>query len=132
MLSFRFIQVGEIATMKYKYLPFHLTTIATLFVVTCAGLGCTKYQAVAVSKPEARVTDSKVEPCQSSQLTDEVKKIASVTNGPVGASFLNIESGASASFEGERYFPTQSVYKFPIAILVLRQVDAGKLSLDQR
>jgi len=64
-------------------------------------------------------------------LIDDVKKISSVTRGPVGASFLLLERGESASLEGARHFPTQSVYKFPIAILVLRQVDSGKLTLDQ-
>lgn len=70
--------------------------------------------------------------CQTSPLLDEVKKIAAVTNGPVGAAFALLETSENAVMEGERHFPTQSVYKFPIALLVLRQVDAGKLNLEQR
>ena len=70
--------------------------------------------------------------CQTGPLLDEVKKIAAVTNGPVGAAFALLETSENAAFEGDRHFPTQSVYKFPIALLVLRQVDAGKLNLEQR
>jgi beta-lactamase class A len=62
---------------------------------------------------------------------DEVKEIAAVTHGPVGVGFELLGNGGSAFVEGQQHFPMQSVYKFPIAILVLREVDAKKLSLDQ-
>jgi beta-lactamase class A len=70
--------------------------------------------------------------CPPSQLLDEVNKIAAVTEGPVGAAFALLETSDFAALDGERHFPMQSVYKLPIAMLVLRQVDAGKLNLDQR
>lgn len=70
--------------------------------------------------------------CPPNQLLDEVNKISAVTNGPVGAAFALLGTSEFSALEGNRHFPMQSVYKLPIAMLVLRQVDAGKLNLDQR
>ena len=92
-------------------------------------ISCSRYQATESSRAAA----AREKPgCQTAELIDEVKKIAAVTNGPVGAAFELLGKQEAVSFEGERHFPTMSVYKFPIAILVLREVDAGRLSLDQR
>ena len=43
-----------------------------------------------------------------------------------------LETGESVSLNGNQRFPMQSVYKFPIAMAVLAQVDQGKLKLDQQ
>jgi beta-lactamase class A len=70
--------------------------------------------------------------CPPNQLLDEVNKISAVTNGPVGAAFALLGTSEFSALEGNRHFPMQSVYKLPIAMLVLRQVDADKLNLDRR
>jgi beta-lactamase class A len=43
-----------------------------------------------------------------------------------------LEDGTAVSLAGAERFPMQSVYKFPIAMAALAQVDAGRLRLDQR
>ena len=58
-------------------------------------------------------------------------QIATATRGPVGAAVVIVEGGKIVSLNGERHFPMQSVYKLPIAMAVLHQVDLGKLKLDQ-
>ena len=58
--------------------------------------------------------------------------IARATRGPVGAAVVVVEGGRIVALHGERRFPMQSVYKLPIAMAVLRQVDRGTLRLDQR
>ena len=58
--------------------------------------------------------------------------IARVTRGPVGAAAVIAEGGRIVALHGERHFPMQSVYKFPIAMAVLHQVDQGRLRLDRR
>ena len=101
-----------------------------LIFMLLAGLttGCTQPRAKEPALPKA----AEVKPiCQTEQLADEVRQISAVTKGPVGAGFELLGTNERAFIEGQQHFPTQSVYKFPIAILVLRQVDAGKLSLDQ-
>lgn len=61
-----------------------------------------------------------------------MEKIGSVTDGPVGAAVMLIETGESTAFNGERRFPMQSVYKLPIGMAVLHRVDEGALRLEQK
>ncbi len=118
--------------------------LTILILIVAAGL-FTRYRAARIhevqpqpeSSPRVEQKAQSTKPnqptaCQTGPLLDEVKKIAAVTNGPVGAAFALLETSEAAAMESERHFPTQSVYKFPIALLVLRQVDAGKLNLEQR
>jgi beta-lactamase class A len=101
--------------------------ILGVIILAALTIGCVNNRAKEVSPPRAEEKPS----CQTAQLADEVRQIAAVTKGPVGAGFELLGTKESAFVEGQQHFPTQSVYKFPIAILVLREVDAGKLSLDQ-
>jgi beta-lactamase class A len=43
-----------------------------------------------------------------------------------------LETGESVTLNGDQQFPMQSVYKFPIGMTVLAQVDQGKLKVDQQ
>lgn len=58
--------------------------------------------------------------------------IAAATHGPVGAAVVVVEGGRSVALHGEQRFPMQSVYKLPIGMAVLHQVDLGKLSLKEQ
>lgn len=49
----------------------------------------------------------------------------------VGIAIQNIENGDTLTINNELHFPMQSVYKFPLAMAVLHQVDEGKMSLKQ-
>src|SRR5262249_14139785 len=108
-----------------------LTTMRILIFIIAAvvTIGCTRNRAPEIS---TKAVTAPTPACETAQLSDEIKKIAEVTKGPVGAAFALLGTQEGASVEGDRHFPMQSVYKFPIAMLVLQQVDAGKLSLDQR
>ncbi len=68
---------------------------------------------------------------QSDLLKNQITAIAKEAKGTVGVSVLNIESQKSFSINGNLHFPMQSVMKFPIAIMVLHEIDKGKLRLDQ-
>lgn len=57
--------------------------------------------------------------------------IARGTSGNLGIYASIIETGEAASYNGDKHFPMQSVYKFPIAMAVLDRVDKGQLRLDQ-
>jgi beta-lactamase class A len=71
-------------------------------------------------------------PCSPRQLKNQIEQIARVTQGPVGVSIMLLETGEAIHYNGDRKFPMQSVYKFPIAMAVLHQVDAGRLRLEQK
>lgn len=68
----------------------------------------------------------------SDDLSEKIRKIAETAQGRVGVAATLIESGQSVKLDPLGHFPMQSVYKFPIAMAVLQQVDQGKLSLDQK
>ena len=63
------------------------------------------------------------------ELESSFAQISDTISGNLGVSVLHIASGTKASFNGRERFPMQSVYKFPIALLMLRQVDAGAFDL---
>jgi len=66
-------------------------------------------------------------PLPAQQLAD----IAQLAQGSVGASAELLETGKHlVSFHAGEHFPMQSVYKLPIAMAALRQVDRGLLRLD--
>jgi beta-lactamase class A len=64
--------------------------------------------------------------------TAELVTISKEANGIVGIGILNLKSGERIVLNGDRQFPMQSVFKFPLAMAVLDQVDKGKLSLNQK
>ena len=64
-------------------------------------------------------------------LRKQIEQIASAAKGRVGVAALVLESGESFSFNGRDHFPMQSVYKAPIGMALLRDVDAGKMKLQQ-
>lgn len=66
------------------------------------------------------------------ELRNQIERIAQATQGRVGVTATVLETGESVSLNGNQQFPMQSVYKFPIAMAVLAQVDQGKLKLDQK
>ncbi|HVF42383.1 MAG TPA: class A beta-lactamase [Pyrinomonadaceae bacterium] len=70
--------------------------------------------------------------CTPERLRARMEEIAKETGGPVGAAAVIIEGGRAASFNGSQRFPMQSVYKLPIGMAVLREVDRGRLSLAQK
>ena len=50
----------------------------------------------------------------------------------IGLTAIHLETGRTVSIRGGERFPMGSVYKVPIGIAVLKLVDAGKLTLEQK
>lgn len=66
-------------------------------------------------------------------IESEIAQIAAMAKGRVGVSAILLETGETlASLKPSDHFPMQSVYKLPISMAVIKQVDAGKLKLDQK
>ncbi len=84
-----------------------------------------------VTKPAASAPNTAQAACSSALLQAQIVGIAQAAHGPVGAAVLLVESGAVVSLHGEQHFPMQSVYKLPIGMAVLHQVDLGTLRLNQ-
>lgn len=65
------------------------------------------------------------------RLEREIARLSRTGGGVVGVSALHIETGRRVAFHGVDRFPMASTFKVPIAVELLRRVDAGELRLDQ-
>jgi len=66
-------------------------------------------------------------------LQKQIEQIAAGAKGRVGVSAAVLETDETiASLNAGGHFPMQSVYKLPISMAVMKQVDEGKLRLDQK
>jgi beta-lactamase class A len=62
---------------------------------------------------------------------DRIERIIDRAAGKVGVAVVGPENPDTLMFNGDDRFPMQSVYKFPLGLALLREVDRGTLSLDQ-
>jgi beta-lactamase class A len=69
---------------------------------------------------------------QNKELQNQIEQIASAAKGKVGVAAVVLETGDTVSLNLHDHFPMQSVYKLPIGMAVMKQVDAGKITLDQK
>ncbi|HZE72110.1 MAG TPA: class A beta-lactamase, subclass A2 [Pyrinomonadaceae bacterium] len=109
-----------------------LTYLLFLFPVASA---CASSRVIKRNNPTASPTASqaaKAGDLQNEQLQDQIKRIASAAQGRVGVTAVVLETGESVSLNPHDHFPMQSVYKLPIGMAVLQQVDAGRIKLEQK
>ena len=69
---------------------------------------------------------------QQAALRQQIERVIRPFPGDVGVAVRHLEKGDTLSVNGNKRYPMQSVYKFPVALAVLHQVDKGKLSLQQK
>ena len=103
--------------------------IFALFLSACGG-AATNQNSAANAVNKATATPA-VKPPPDAELEKQFAEIAKEAKGKVGVAAVVLETGENASLNGTEKFPMQSVYKLPIAMTVLKQVDDGKLSMDQ-
>src|ERR1044072_4757758 len=106
---------------------FHSLCILLLFVLASA---CTKTATTAEVKP----SPSPVAATQNvnHELEQRLKTISDGAQGTVGLAVVHIESGKTVSINGNSQLPLYSVYKLPLAITVLKEVEEKRLQLDQK
>jgi beta-lactamase class A len=68
----------------------------------------------------------------TARLRERIEQIARGAQGRVGAAATLLETGETVALRGGEHFPMQSVYKLPISMAVLNQVDRGALKLEQK
>ena len=71
------------------------------------------------------------DPQKSAELQRSIEHIAHDAHGRVGVAVRELETGETVTVAGDERFPMQSVYKMPIALAVLHDVDVGLLKIDQ-
>jgi len=65
-------------------------------------------------------------------LDEALKGAAEGFKGVLGVSVKHLGTGEEASYNGDRLFPTASVFKVPVMVEFYRQAERGALSLDQQ
>lgn len=76
--------------------------------------------------------EPKIEDQELANLTALIEKTAAPAKGRVGVFAVVLETGESVDLDPDGQYPMQSVFKLPISMAVLRQVEEGKLKLDQK
>jgi beta-lactamase class A len=112
----------------------HLPFLYALLLVALAS-ACLRSAPAQNNNSTERPTDSqatKTADKKNQELQHQIEQIASAAKGRVGVSALVMETGETVSLSPHDHFPMQSVYKLPIGMAVMKQVDTGKLKLDQR
>jgi len=62
-------------------------------------------------------------------LAAEIRAIGTGFNGDIGLAVEDVQTGWTTAYDGETYFPQQSVSKFWVALTALDKADKGELSL---
>jgi beta-lactamase class A len=109
-----------------------------LLLVTCLSAACSRTatplrtsQTHNVSNPLQSSAENKQTAPADAALQKQIELIAAAAKGHVGVAALVLETGAYANLNPADHFPMQSVYKLPIGMAVVKQVDDGRLKLDQ-
>ena len=85
------------------------------------------------NNPTAKAAESQpTSDTQNQELQNQLAQIASTAKGKVGIAVVLLETGETVSLNTHDHYPMQSVYKLPISMAVMKQVDAGKVTLDQK
>lgn len=117
--------------MKILLIVYVLTLLSSMFGSSCIGGGGVATQNSNLTRDEKSRTETKADDERNDELEKRIERIASASKGRVGVAALVLETGESVSLNYREQFPMQSVYKLPIGMAVLNQVDSGKLKLDQ-
>jgi len=78
-------------------------------------------------QPGAMVTQASGD----SELGAKLRQLAVTAPGRAGVSVVHIESGKGAAVNADERFPMMSVYKLPIAIHALRELERARLDLTE-
>lgn len=85
-------------------------------------LGAERLSAQVLGAPEV---DTRLE-----LLERELRSLSEIAEGVVGVGVIHLESGRELYLNADEPFPMASTFKVPIAVELLRRVDAGELRLD--
>lgn len=69
---------------------------------------------------------------QPTSVHETIAGIAEPLGGTVGVAARNLASGATVHIAADEPYPMASCFKIPVMVEVMRQVDAGRLRLDDR
>lgn len=66
-----------------------------------------------------------------SELQRKIESVIYTSKAKIGVGVLGLDFKDNLVINNDTHYPMQSVYKFPLAMMILHEVDMGHLSLDQ-
>ena len=106
--------------------------LAYVLLFISVTFACSKSALTQTDSQKTNLTDSQKTKPVDAELQNQLAQIASAAKGRVGVAVLLLETSETVSLNSQDHFPMQSVYKLPIGMAVMKQVDAGKIKLDQK
>ncbi|WP_298707659.1 class A beta-lactamase, partial [Chitinophaga sp.] len=103
--------------------PVIISAAALLLLSACANTG---------KQPASDSLTVSTAPASTDSLRQQIATIAAEAGGTVGVAIRHLGTGDTLTLNDTARLPMQSAFKFPIAMAVLKQVDEGKLKLDQQ
>lgn len=105
---------------------FNSICILLLFVALASACAKSTTSSPAATAPQNQ--SSNIE----QKLEQRLKTICDGAQGTVSLSLVHIETGKTISINGKSQLPLYSVFKLPLAIAVLKDVEENRLRLDQK
>src|SRR5690554_3855956 len=68
----------------------------------------------------------------ANHLINRIAGLAAEEGVEIGFAAHHVQSGRAIELDAKNPFPTASVFKVPVMLEVLRQIEEGSLALDQR
>jgi beta-lactamase class A len=99
--------------------------VCILLIFAALGSACAKTSATKASPSPTAAQDDQ-------ELERHLKAICDGAQGTVGLAVVHIESGKTVSINGNSQLPLYSVFKLPLAIAILKDVEEKRLRLDQK
>jgi beta-lactamase class A len=106
----------------------HFNSICILLLFAALASGCAKSTTSSPAATGPQNQSSNVE----QDLEQRLKTISNGAQGTVALSLVHIETGKTISINGKTQLPLYSVFKLPLAIAVLKDVEENRLRLDQK
>ena len=112
--------------------------VCILLLFSTLALACTKSTTTAESRNENKSPSSAATSAHTQagsveqELERRLKTICERVQGTVGLSVVHVESGKTISINGKSQLPLYSVFKLPLAVAVLKDVEENRLRLDQK
>ena len=118
--------------------PVSPAALCILWFLSSLTLACTQ------TTKTAEVRNQNAAPCASATATQtthgpveqelerRLKNICDGAQGTLGLAVVHIETGKTISFNGASQLPLYSVFKLPLAVTVLKDVEENRLQLNQK
>jgi beta-lactamase class A len=104
-----------------------------LLIATLLAFGCQSNNQPATSASTSSGSPNQTQASPTGdQLSTSLKAIIERAGGNAAVTVIHVETGRSASINGSAKLPLYSVFKLPLAVAVLKDVEEKRLQIDQQ